>query len=92
LIVVVGAASRQYDSHIVDPLHVADAEIVYIGSTSDADLWRKINPRVKHLGCTFEKAFCRLARHLAGYKQRTGGSRYRHILDVLRAWFVYYAA
>jgi hypothetical protein len=92
LIVVVGAASRQYDSHIVDPLHVADAEIVYIGSTSDADSWRKINPRVKHLGCTFEKAFCRLARHLAGYKQRTGGSRYRHILEVLRAWLVYYAA
>jgi hypothetical protein len=90
LVVIVGAASRQYDTHIVAPLRGTNAGIAFIGGRADVDSWREINPRVHHLGDTFERAFCRLARYLAGHKRRPGGSWHQYVLDIVRAWVVYY--
>jgi hypothetical protein len=74
LIVVIGAAPRQYDDHILGPLQGATGNIVYIGSGRDAAAWRECNPRFQQIGTTFDEGFRTLLTLLALLKRRFGGS------------------
>jgi hypothetical protein len=74
LIVLVGLAPREYDTHIWNSLHDATGDIVYVGSKYDADNWMKCNPRFRWIGPTFEKGFLPLLRRLDAYKGPKVGS------------------
>ena len=87
LIVVIGVAPREYDSHVWNPLRNAAGDILYIGGASDYESWRRCNDKIVWLGSTFVDSFRPLLRRLALHKRRTGGSVWNYILNGCR-WMV----
>ena len=85
LIIVIGLAPRRYDRHIWNPLQHATADIVYIGSDSDASSWLDCNPRFRSLGSTFDRGFRPLLRTLARARRDRGGTVVNYLLDLCRS-------
>jgi hypothetical protein len=88
LLVIIGAAAREYDTHVWDPVKAAVGDVVYIGLESDLAGWRRCNPGVRFLSKDFQAGFRRLLRQLARNKKRRGGTTRGYLMDLLRAcWF-----
>jgi hypothetical protein len=87
LIVIIGVAPREYDTHILTPLSAARGTIAYIGGAKDGHSWLRCNPNVRPLGRTFENGFRRLLMRVALWKRRRGGTFFSYMRDICRAWF-----
>lgn len=64
LVVVIGVAPRQNDTHVWEALESARGDVRYIGADEHLIEWRRCNPHFQSLGLTFGEAFLPLLSHL----------------------------
>lgn len=56
-IYIIGVRPNEGDTHIWIPIKKTTARMFYIGGRTDYEGWLRVNPRIRHLGETFEGGF-----------------------------------